>query len=357
MIPPVKSAHNANPTHGSLEIALSGADLSARFVGASGGTFSDVFVIGAGNGQSNIAPRAAFTVSCQLRDCSFDASGSADSDGTISGYAWNFGDGTTGQGVAPTHSYAADGNYTVTLTVTDDIAATASTSQVATATSAPTPPPPPASALVADDFERTVAVGWGSAVTGGVWTTPASVPYSVSGGMGRISAAAGAGRNSQLNQVSSTTIVVSSTFGTDKAPTGSGLYYSLTPRRVAGVGGYVAKVRILSNGQVTLEPVRVNASASGDVSLQTGIVVAGLAYTVGDRLAVKAQVSGTYPTTIRAKVWKVGTAEPVDWQRSVTDATAGLQVAGGVALNVYLSGSATNSPIRVSVDDVTGTAP
>ncbi|MFA6292862.1 MAG: PKD domain-containing protein, partial [Victivallales bacterium] len=50
----------------------------------------------------------------------FNGSASADSDGTIAAYSWNFGDSSTGIGVAPTHSYAATGVYTVTLTVTDN---------------------------------------------------------------------------------------------------------------------------------------------------------------------------------------------------------------------------------------------
>jgi chitodextrinase len=59
---------------------------------------------------------------------SFDGSGSSDSDGTIVQYDWNFGDGNTASGINPTHTYSADGSYTVSLTVTDDKGATDSSS-------------------------------------------------------------------------------------------------------------------------------------------------------------------------------------------------------------------------------------
>ena len=48
------------------------------------------------------------------------AAGSADPDGSIQSYAWDFGDGTTGSGAVASHTYAQDGAYSVTLTVTDN---------------------------------------------------------------------------------------------------------------------------------------------------------------------------------------------------------------------------------------------
>ena len=79
-----------------------------------------------GNGNpppSNIAPNAdaggpySGYVSIPML---FDGSGSSDSDGTITNYTWNFGDGNTGYGVNPSHTYITADNYTATLTVTDD---------------------------------------------------------------------------------------------------------------------------------------------------------------------------------------------------------------------------------------------
>ncbi len=50
----------------------------------------------------------------------FEGSGSFDLDGTIVTYEWDFGDGSTGSGVAPDHAYSSAGLYVVSLTVTDD---------------------------------------------------------------------------------------------------------------------------------------------------------------------------------------------------------------------------------------------
>lgn len=60
----------------------------------------------------------------------FDAQYSNDVDGHIASYAWDFGDGITGTGVALYHAYASTGTYAVTLTVTDDGGLTATTKQL-----------------------------------------------------------------------------------------------------------------------------------------------------------------------------------------------------------------------------------
>ncbi len=62
----------------------------------------------------------------------FDGSASSDSDGTIVAYDWDFGDGSTGTGVKPTHTYVSGGTFTVFLTVTDDAGATGKASATAT---------------------------------------------------------------------------------------------------------------------------------------------------------------------------------------------------------------------------------
>jgi MYXO-CTERM domain-containing protein len=70
----------------------------------------------------------------------FSSSGSSDPDGTIVSYAWDFGDGNSGSGASPTHTYGSQGTFTVELTVTDDRGATGAATTTATITPAPLPP-------------------------------------------------------------------------------------------------------------------------------------------------------------------------------------------------------------------------
>ena len=80
---------------------------------------------------------------CLARACNFFGSGSTDPNGDAITYLWNWGDNTaTSTGVTPTHTFAADGTYTVTLFVTDTWGKTASTTRVVTIAKPATNQPP-----------------------------------------------------------------------------------------------------------------------------------------------------------------------------------------------------------------------
>src|SRR5690606_21274752 len=65
---------------------------------------------------------------------------STDSDGTITSYEWDFGDGNSSAAPSPEHTYAEGGTYQVELTVTDDDGATSAITQEVTV-EAPIPAP------------------------------------------------------------------------------------------------------------------------------------------------------------------------------------------------------------------------
>jgi PKD repeat protein len=67
----------------------------------------------------NSDPVAAFGYSASDLTVVF-TDASSDSDGTIVSWLWNFGDGNTSGQQNPSHTFVADGNYTVSLKVTDD---------------------------------------------------------------------------------------------------------------------------------------------------------------------------------------------------------------------------------------------
>ena len=95
-------------------------------------------------------PVAAFSSNCTALSCAF-TDASTDTGGTITGWSWNFGDGTpvsTSQN--PTHVYASAGTgYTVTLTVTDNLSDTNAVSHNVAPTAAP-PPSTPIAAFTAN---------------------------------------------------------------------------------------------------------------------------------------------------------------------------------------------------------------
>jgi PKD repeat protein len=83
------------------------------------------------SGSGGVAPYAV----------NFDGSGSSDPDGSITNYSWDLGNGRTATGPTASANYTSPGEYTVTLTVTDNRGATGTATKVITVTGAPNQPP------------------------------------------------------------------------------------------------------------------------------------------------------------------------------------------------------------------------
>lgn len=82
---------------------------------------------------------------------------------TITSYAWDFGDGTTGTGIAPKKTYTAANNYIITLTVMNDCGkpdvATKAIVVDPAGTPTPTPEPPPAESAIWHILQATDPTG------------------------------------------------------------------------------------------------------------------------------------------------------------------------------------------------------
>jgi PKD repeat protein len=99
---------------------------------ARGGVYAATLIVN--DGQVDSAPSAAqVTVinhapvangggpytGIKSQPVAFNGGGSSDADNDTLSYLWDFGDGTTGSGVAPTHAYTKSGRFTLKLTVND----------------------------------------------------------------------------------------------------------------------------------------------------------------------------------------------------------------------------------------------
>jgi PKD repeat protein len=293
----------------------------------------------------NQNPSASFTATVTSLDVAVDASASTDPDGTISSYAWDFGDDTSATGTKTNHTYATAGTYTVTLTVTDNRGGTATTTRSVTVAAAPA-----ASTIAADAFGRTTSGAWGNATTGGAWTVSGGASsFSVASGKGVISTPAGGTRTARLDAVTSNAATTTATFSSATVGNGGGTYLTVIGRQV-GSANYTARVWIAASGVPRLYIQR-------DGTVLQNVAIPGISsYTAGTALTVAFEVTGTSPTSLKAKVWKTGDAVPTAWQAQTTDGAAGLQVAGSTGASTYLSGSATNGPAVISFDDYTVTS-
>ncbi len=316
--------------------ALTAAQVQAQYV---------LGTTGAGGG-GNQSPTAAFTSSSSGLTASVDGSGSGDPDGSIASWAWTFGDGATATGATASRTYAAAGTYTVTLTVTDNGGATATTSRQVTVSD-----PPPAGVLASDAFSRTASSGWGTADVGGAWTHTTASAFSVGGGAGNLSMAAGSGPSAYLTGVSARDVDLLATLRFDK-PATTTIYTSMVARRI-GTSDYRVKIRP-GPSATSLDLVR---TISGAETVLASQVVPGFVMAPSSEINLRLQAVGNGTTTVRAKFWLTGAAEPAAWTLTATDTTAALQAPGAVGFYSYLGSSATNAPVTLQVQSFAATTP
>lgn len=121
---------------------------------------------------TNTPPTAIFTYSQDGDTLIFDASGSSDSDGSITEYKWDFSDGTTSKGTTATYTLIDAANMQVTLTLIDNNNGVAISQQTIT----------PTTKGIADNFSIDTAGDYtifsgdlqvydGVAHASGAWTT------------------------------------------------------------------------------------------------------------------------------------------------------------------------------------------
>jgi PKD repeat protein len=123
----------ANPSHtyatpGSYTITLSAMDGWNKV----GTTTRDVAMT---EPVGNLAPNVTFTATCTALNCLVNSAGTADPEGTPVRFSYDFGDGTAVSTTAnPSHLYAVQGTYTITLTALDGWGKSATATRTVTMT-------------------------------------------------------------------------------------------------------------------------------------------------------------------------------------------------------------------------------
>ncbi|HEX6042142.1 PKD domain-containing protein [Longimicrobium sp.] len=129
-------ARYPDATPAAVATALTGGAAASRIRNPGTGTPNKLLQVGfIPAGAADERPDAAFTQTCSVLTCVFDASTSTD-DHSIASYAWAWGDGLTGTGVRATKTFARSGTYRVRLTVRDGAAQTDTASAAVVLTNA-----------------------------------------------------------------------------------------------------------------------------------------------------------------------------------------------------------------------------
>jgi hypothetical protein len=219
--------------------------------------------------------------------------------------------------------------------------------------------PATGAAFVADTFDRTVRVGWGTAELGGPWTVQGPpTAYAVSAGAATAvlskNQVRGGYLGRQLQDRSDVTVTVQRTMGSRNGT----VAVAVVGRRVSSTQDYRANVILGEDGSVALnlsrrsEPTRPGEPAEASLS-DTVILLGPGSEPDADppAVTVRLQVIGTNSTTMRAKAWL--DREPTDWTVQAGDNTSGLQRPGSVGLQAVRS-RGSEAPSNLSVLDFVG---
>ena len=297
--------------------------LTATTTGTAGAFAAWTIVLDGSGTAPPPPPTADFSVTCTLLACHFDASTSSAPGGSITSYAWDFGDGNSGTGETADHTFATAATYQVKLTVTDSNSHTGSKTVPVTVTD--TAPPPPTVAFV------------GSAGTNGNGTTETvTVPAGVAEGNGLVLVATGA------------------TGGPLTAPAGWILVDTVSSNSALTTTVWQRVASATDHGSTVT--VHFPAVVHGTVQLlaYSGTSTADPVVTAANRVTAGSATSYTTPTTqvpadgdVVISVWTVKSSTVNSWAapagQTVRSAENG---SGGGRINSLISdaGSATAGP-------------
>jgi len=277
-----------------------------------GGSAYGVILVADGTPPPNQDPVAHITgTTCTDLTCPLSGATSTDDRG-IASYAWNFGDGKSGTGASPGHTYDQGGTYTVTLTVTDTNGATDSD----TTTVEPTDPgPPPPNQDPVAHITGTTCNGHVCPLSGSTSTDDGSiVSYAWDFGDGQTGTGASPGHTYGTTDTFSVTLTVTDNQGATDTDTAS----------------------VTTTDTPAASP-SFRASVASDANTTSASVIVPAAVAEGDQLVLVATNNGSATQTTPAGWTLLGTTtDGIEMRSSVYTRTAPASF-GGTTVRVALS--------------------
>lgn len=196
--------------------------------------------------------------------------------------------------------------------------------------------------LALDTMTRTTSTGWGSATTGGAYSTSVAKTTSVRNGWAKlVSPAPGGTGTMTLSKVTSQNAVSRIDVSLPALPAKGSTVYISNFIRGQFTTSYSVMMVVHSDGTSLLVLDRRIANQETKFSTVTGPRIQP-----GHPVSLEISAVGTSSVRLGAKAWPAGTAEPAKWAAMATDSTSSRIVkAGPIGIAVYASRTGKVTPV------------
>ncbi|MFB7278045.1 hypothetical protein ACFCZV_13135 [Streptomyces hydrogenans] len=200
--------------------------------------------------------------------------------------------------------------------------------------------------VIEDTFTRTVAGGWGTAISGQPWTILQGTAgdFSVSGGMGLQTHPAANSLHGITAPILSSDVDLVTRYTVSSVPVGDFAYLFAMARVASTQTFYMARVRITAGTGAMQLTLRKRV---GGTETELAALVLTSTYTAGTAYRLRLAVQGT---NLMARTWLATADEPTTWQVTATDGD--LTTPDVIGLRSLLGSGVTNVPMVFAFDDI-----
>jgi len=200
--------------------------------------------------------------------------------------------------------------------------------------------------LARDPFTRSVAAGWGAANFGGRYEAGGTGSLSVAEGTGWVELGSDSDGSAVLADLDVHNVQLAVSVAAPDVALDDSVALGLELRVTDGLT-YRPTV-LFEDDEIS---VAINVIVDGQLTRIAGPVELDAELLAADRLRMRAQATGSDPTTVRMRVWDEIGSEPPTWDISIIDWTGRLQGRGSVGL-AWTRIAPSGADVEVGFDDL-----